>query len=211
MTIPSGWYLSKYNSAVLYKKAEEKKEGYSIYLERMSDMKDGEYYLRMAESIYPSREIIEKAIKSPENNWFFERLWWYDKHLEFLIPFALTGDSINYYVEKYRTAKEEIKKMNQGLTEKGSALRRIEFSYTAKIKDEGETMVGGEIVPKIRVLMEMKWYDYCGQPCGWGFKKQREVVFAGKMRVLSIRGDGPTGKWISTKENPYGPDQWIRF
>jgi hypothetical protein len=211
MLIPAGWYLSLYNSSVSYEKAEEKKKGYSILLDRTSDLKDAGIYLKLAESIYPKREVIEKSITAPEENWFFERLWWYEKHKDFLVPFALTADSVNYYINKYKETKNQIKKMNAVQSGKGSSLRRVEFSYTTKVKDEGDMIIGGVSVPKIRVIMEMKWYDYCGQPCGWGFVKKREVVFAGKAKVLSISGDGPVKKWVSTKEEPYGPNQWIRF
>ncbi len=211
MSVPSNWYLSLYNSSVLFKKAEEKKKGYTLLLDRTSDLQDADYYLRVAESLYPQRRYIEKSIKTPEENWFFERLWWYEKHKDFLIPFALTADSVNYYINKYKETKTEIKKINSSLRSQGSNMRRIEFAYIAEVKDEGNIMLGEESVPKVRVVLTMKWYDYCGQPCGWGFEKQREVVFAGRMKVLSISGDGPTRKWVSSSKTPYGPSQWIRF
>jgi hypothetical protein len=211
ITLPAGWYLSLNNAKVNLIKAEEQKTGYKIEFDRAFEVKDSEYYLAIAEGIFPERNVILKSAINNEKSWFFERLWWDEEYKNCLIPFAITGDAINYYIERYKQIKSQSKGEEQPDRTRGSNLKRIEFFYLAKVIDEGSVIIAETSFPKKRVTMEMKWYEYCGQPCGWGFEKHREVVFAGKNIVLSVTGDGTAVKWISSQQNPYGPNQWIRF
>lgn len=210
-SIPNGWYLSLNNSKIRLIQALEEKKAYKISFERPNKNEDDLYYIRIAESIYPQRKKVLKAVANPGDSWFFERLWWYEEFKEYLIPYALTSDTVNYYVVRYKKVKSSIKDELAHSQSKGSNKRRLEFSYSAKILDEGSVALSDQIVPQKRVVLRMRWYEYCGQPCGWGFEKSREIVFAGKRTVLSISGDGPTMKWTSSSQTPYGPNQWIRF
>ncbi|MBU2512726.1 hypothetical protein KJ966_15420 [bacterium] len=209
--IPPGWYLSIYNTKVNVIKAQEKKPGYMIEIDRQNDLIDSDYYLRIAESIFPNQDRILKQKSVQSKQWYFERPWWYEKQGNVPVPYALTADTINYYLNRYRDLKSHIKGTAQLVEFKEIDLKRIELLYTVKIVEEGSVQVGEESLPRIKVVFTMKWYEYCGQPCGWGFEKHREVVFAGKYKILRISGDGPVKKWNSNQKTPYGPEQWIKF
>ncbi len=216
ISIPKGWYLSINNSNIELSKANEEKNGYRLYFDRTNSIKDADYYVRIAEGIYPNQDVIIKSDKSKSKYWYFDRSWWFEKYKNHLIPYSVTGDTVNYYIAKYKHFKEKLKKSNKNEEWKASSLNRIEFQYTASAVEEGlatETSdhQNGEPAKRVRVTLIMRWYKFCGQPCGWGFEKKREVVFDGKKKVVSVHGDGFTKKWISTKQTPYAPDQWIRY
>lgn len=211
LSMPPGWYLSINNSDIDLVQAEEDKKAYSIHFNRELFPKQVAYFIRLAESIYPDRDKVLTAAGDEGASWFFERIWWFKTYKDNRIPYALTADAIAYYINRYKSFKAEIKKEIAQASGRGSNQRRVEFSYSASIVDEGSVIRQGRTLPRYRVVMQMKWYEYCGQSCGWGFTKNREIVFEGKYTIKSIYGDGPTGLWISTEETPYGPDQWIRF
>ncbi|MBU3917888.1 hypothetical protein KKA14_20365 [bacterium] len=217
VSIPKGWYLSLYNSNIDLIKAEENKNGYRLLFNRTNDIKDADYYIRIAEGIFPDRDVIIKSDRSKSKYWYFDRLWWFEKYKGYLIPFSVTGDTVNYYIVKYKNFKENLQKSTSNEKWKASSLNRVEFQYTASAVEDGPATDRAsdqkekEPVKRVRVTLNMRWYEYCGQPCGWGFEKKREIVFDGKNKVTSIRGDGFTQKWISTKQTPYAPDQWIRY
>ncbi len=217
VSIPKGWYLSLNNSNITLIKAKEEKNGYKLHFNRANDIKDADYYIRIAEGIFPDREVIIRSDRSRSKYWYFDRLWWFEKYKGYLIPFSLTGDTVNYYIAKYKVFKTKLKKATVHEKWKASIMNRVEFKYTASVVEEGPTTLTSseqkdtESIRKVRVTLKMRWYEYCGQPCGWGFEKNREVVFDGKKKIVSIRGDGFTKKWISTKQTPYAPDQWIRY
>ncbi len=211
INIPFGWYLSVYNTKVNVIKAQERKTNYSIEIDRQNDLVDSDYYLRIAESIFPNQDKIIKIKSVQSKQWYFERPWWYEKQGDIPIPYALTADTINYYLNRYRNLKSHIKGTSRLEEFKEIDLKRIELLYSAKVIDEGSVNIGDEYLPRIKVILTMKWYEYCGQPCGWGFEKYREVVFAGKHKVIKISGDGPVKKWNSNQKTPYGPEQWIKF
>lgn len=211
ISIPKGWYLSLNNAKVNLIKAYEQKTGYVIDFDRAYSDKDADHYLTIAEGIFPERSMVIKSSATEAKSWFFERLWWDQEYNGYPIPFAITGDAINFYIERYQQVKAERKTELSADRLKGSNSKRIEFTYQAKIIDEGSMVISEIQYAKKRVIMEMKWYEYCGQPCGWGFELHREIVFAGKYQVQSIKGDGTTTTWISNAQQPYGPNQWIRF
>ncbi len=212
IAVPKGWYLSLNNSQVNLLKAKEKKNSYSLFLDRTENIEDANYYIHIAESIYPDRNKIQTLTHLETNHWYFERLWWFEEYKNMLIPYAITGDTVNFYIEKYKQRKEKIKNKETKNEWKGSNKNRIEFSYTANIVEEGTyTDDNGNQQQKIRVIMQIRWYEYCGQPCGWGFEKRRDIVFMGKNRVVQVIGDGIISKWISTHQQPYAPEQWIKY
>ena len=202
--VPQGWYLSWHNSGVSLTQAEEKKTAYSINFNRSSDSKDAEYYLRIAEAIYPNRSKIPS--KSKLSFWYFERLWWFEEYKNFRIPYSLTGDAVNYYIKKYKSLK---KILQRALKEEDSGeSNRIEFAYKAEVIGLSKEAPANQTV---RVVLKMRWFEYCGEPCGWGFEKSREVFFDSKTQISRITGDGTVKKWISEKKKPFEDDKWITF
>ncbi|MCP4754319.1 MAG: hypothetical protein GY866_25830 [Proteobacteria bacterium] len=221
--MPKGWYLSLTNSNVGLIKAKEEKPGYKIYFDRSNDFEEAAYYLRIAEAIFPKRS----RILSPKNpsykqakkfgGWYFERLWWFEEYKNSRIPYSLTGDTVVYFIDQYKTFKNQLKKNRSANLWKASNKNRVEFYYTAKVfqsnQATSDASTDEEANPdtSIRVILTMKWYNYCGQPCGWGFEKSREIVFSDRNTVIKINGDGFSPKWISSSQNPYAPNQWITY
>ena len=204
VSVPQGWYLSWHNSGVSLTLAEEKKIAYSINFSRANDGVDAEYYLRVAEAVYPERSKIPGSSKL--KSWYFERLWWFEEHKNFRIPFALTGDTVNYYIKKYKASKKKLQKSSK--KEDTGEANRIEFAYSAKVLGVDKEAPSNQ---PVRVVLKMRWFEYCGIPCGWGFEKTREVYFDSKTRISRISGDGTVKKWVSQKSKPFQDDQWITF
>ena len=218
--LPRGWFLSQNNSKVTLIKAEEKKPGYTLLFDRSNDFKEAAYYVHLAESIYPEKfkiQSTEKISDSKLNSWYFDRLWWFEEYRDYRIPYSITGDTVNFYILKYRNFKQRLRKLSSGGSDFSGTQNRVEFLYTAKVvgnmqsNAEGTSVEAKNVEMPVRVILTMRWFEYCGQPCGWGFEKSREVIFASKKRIAEIKGDGFTQKWVSTKENPYAKDQWITF
>ena len=101
--------------------------------------------------------------------------------------------------------------------EEAEISNRIEFSYTAKVFKAGaissDSKPSGKRIDEgpVRVELKMRWFEYCGEPCGWGFEKTREVFFSSKTRITRVTGDGVTKKWVSEKKKPFQDDQWVTF
>ena len=208
---PEGWYFSSYNTKIKYLSAKEEEKQYSLIIDRKLQNEESEHYLRVSESIFPDQNKMFTEENQQVQQWYFERSWWNETKDDVPIPFALTADSLNYFIGRYKTLKKYIKSGNQPEKYEETPLQKIELSYRAVVNDEGEILVDGIYYPKTRVRLSMKWYEFCDQPCGWGFEKQRDIIFAGKYRIIGITGDGPTKIWKSSKKKPFGPGQWIRF
>lgn len=207
LQLPKGWYLSINNSDIAYLQASEKTSAYRIQFDRAGTQKEDRYYIQIAESIYPNQSQLSRALgQKVQERWYFERRWWSEEYINNRVPYSLTADTVNYYIEKYKEAKKMIKSENIEGIKQGNK-NRVHYSYTARVFREVNT--AGK--KQLRVELKMKWYQFCGQPCGWGFEKKREVIFSGKKRVTKIIGDEVGPKWVSTPENPYAPDQWITF
>jgi len=204
VSVPHGWYLSWHNSGVFLKQAEEKKTAYSIKFDRSFDGEEAEYYVRIAEAIYPDRSKIPK--RSKLSLWYFERLWWFEEYKDFRVPFSLTGDAVNYYIKKYKSQKKILQQMSN--EDDSGESNRIEFAYKAEVIGLSKEAPSNQAV---RVVLKMKWFQFCGEPCGWGFEKTREVFFDSRTEISRISGDGTVKKWISEKKKPFQDDQWITF
>ena len=211
--VPQGWFLSANNSSVTYLQAKEEKQGYKIDFKRTSMEDDDAYYIQIAESIFPNRKKIRQVEQNGQIGWYFERKWWFKEHLGYRIPYALTGDTVNFYLKKYQMFKKELKHRRALNPRVRDYKDRVEFSYIAKvIREQGSAQAKapqGSQRDILRVQLKMKWYLFCGQPCGWGFEKTREVIFSGRNKIIEIRGDGASPVWISSPETRYAPHQWI--
>lgn len=204
ISVPQGWYLSWHNSGVGLKQAEEKKTAYSLKFDRSVEGEEAEYYIRIAEAIYPNRSKIPN--RSKLSLWYFERLWWFEEYKNFRVPFSLTGDAVNYYIKKYKSQKKILQQMSS--EEDSGESNRIEFVYKAEVIGLSKEASSNQAV---RVVLKMRWFQYCGEPCGWGFEKTREVFFDSRTQISRISGDGTVKKWISEKKKPFQDDQWITF
>lgn len=214
--LPKGWFLSNNNSGVKLLKASEKKEIYSLSFNRSTENPDDYYYIQTAEAIFPTQKKIRSSTNIKLSNWYFERLWWEEEYKGFRIPYSITGDAVIYYIDQYKTFKEKFKQYTQDLIWNQGIGERVKFQYTATVNRDFELpnylsnlkQNGDE---PVKVTLHLLWYYYCGQPCGWGFEQKREVIFLSKNKIVDVHGDGTARKWVSSKESPFAPDQWITY
>ena len=208
--VPNGWVYSPNNAFIKYIKANEIKPGYELIIERPSQ-NDLLYYVNIAESLFPDQFKFKEISSSyrletkQTTNWYFERPWWITEYNNFNIPFALTSDCVNYYIAKYADIKKNIKIEQNNSTWRGSNKDRIFLHYNTSVQSSEKK--AGEIT----VTLKLKWYYFCGQTCGWGFKKERQVVFSSQKNIVEIIGDTPADVWIASEKKPYAPDQWVTF
>lgn len=207
---PEGWVLTVNSAFVPYLEAKEDTPGYNIELLRKGKNKEDRYYIKLAESLYPDPKIIRSYQKGEKKSWYFERRWWISEYDEHRIPYSITGDTVNYYINKYKKFKEKRKKQQRLDPRKKEYKERVSFFYKAEVfRQEKADKTGA--AQQIVVKLSLKWYVFCGQPCGWGFEKTKEVTFAGDDQILKVKGDGVTPLWISSAETPYAPHQWITY
>jgi len=208
--IPQGWVYSPNNAFVKYINATEVKPGYELVIERPSQ-NSLLAFVNIAESILPDQNKYKEishsnSLKNNQiKNWYFERPWWIKEYKDFKIPFALTSDCINYYIGKYADIKINVKIAQDKSNWRGGNENRIYLHYIASTKPS-ETQKG-----VVTVSLKLKWYYFCGQTCGWGFTKERKVVFASPTKIIEIMGDIPADVWVASEERPYAPDQWITY
>ena len=87
----------------------------------------------------------------------------------------------------------------------------IPFKYNVSVKRENYFSEQQQAnFEKVIVHLTMHWYEYCGLPCGWGFKKERKVIFTSPYQIEEIIGDDKIKKWVSNKKDPYGLE-WFSF
>lgn len=208
--VPKGWVHSPNNAFIKYIKANEIKPGYELIIERPSQ-NDLLYYVNIAESLFPDQNKFKEVSSSSHLdsqktiNWYFERPWWITEYKTFNIPYALTADCVNYYIAKYADIKKNIKIEQSNSTWRGSNENRVFLHYNTSVQSSEKKP--GVII----VTLNLKWYYFCGQTCGWGFKKERQVKFSSKKRVVEVIGDTPADVWIASEQKPYAPDQWVAF
>jgi hypothetical protein len=222
LELPVGDSFFPNNSRVDLIQAFERKPGYQLYFDRSTDTSAAAYYLRIAEAIYPDPKKVELPPPSTDHkritpkNWYFEKLWWFEDFRGKKIPYSITGDAVNFYLNQYRSFKKKLKERRAKTKWRGSNENRVFFHYSATVKSLpvlSDLEPGDDSSPDsvTTVTLLLKWYEFRGQTHGWGFEKTREVVFSGKRRVVEIKGDGFTKKWISSEKTPYAPIQWITY
>ncbi len=207
-TVPTGWILPTNSTFVSHLEAKETTPAYQIDLQRKGKSKEDRHYIKLAESLYPDSETIRSYQKNKKSIWYFEKRWWVTELDGYRIPYSITGDTVNYYIDKYRGIKENLKKQQSLDPLKREYKDRVNFHYNAEVIREKAADGAGD-TEQVIVKLSMKWYVFCGQPCGWGFEKTRKVTFKGVDQILRVDGDGLTTLWQSSPESPYAPQQWI--
>lgn len=222
LNLPTDWYLSLNNTKVTPFDIKEDTVSYRIQFKRQNDSKDSVYFIRVAEAVFPKRSKIlsakrdSKTSRSVTGSWYFERLWWHEKFEGYQIPYALTGDTVNYYLNQYSASKKELKRQQKDDQWKASKKDRVEYYYSATVKSNKNKVLSGSSLQTSQsgltiVTLKMKWLKLCGQGCGWGFEKSREIWFSNKRTIIKILGDGIEDKWKREPEKPFSSDEWITF
>ena len=158
--------------------------------------------IRLAEQLYPSPEaIVASAANAEERNRLTATVagvslrslkvpqrpagkpadrWWLDSFDETWIPFAVTGDAIEYYLGR--------------LHDYAAGLRHFGFSANDGA-DHGALVYTATVLPTsepgaIRVVeLQLQWNYWCGNLCAMEFIHTRRVFFDASGRAVRIQGD----------------------
>lgn len=141
--------------------------------------------IRVAEAAYPARDAVLKVFQgeAPKNE---SKLWWYWEMSGTRLPYAITGDAVNYYtrlVKRYRTESDH-----------GYWEPRSNFTYKASAKWHGDevTIEGMQLSRVWEVDMQMDYTHSEASGFMMMFSKTRKVILDQNCRVLDIFGDGET-------------------
>lgn len=160
-----------------------------IEVERTVRTENDMRMITIAESRYPPRTKVLEAIRTahfkleqdPKEN----KLWWYSEADGVRIPYAITAEAVDYYVnlvEGYRKKdwKSDIEPSSR-------------FSYSASVEFKKHCEKDGKKFRNVYVV-EMKLSMEAGfaSLAGVRFHKERIVVLNRKGRVLGVFGDGKT-------------------
>lgn len=117
-----------------------------------------------------SARVAPRVPGTPADRWWtsdFDGTW---------VPFAATGQAVQYYLERLR----DIAGGRGQFRNPGSGT----FVYTASVDATHEG--GASYVVRLR----MTWGYSCGSLCGMGFTQTREVWFDANGAALRVTGDG---------------------
>lgn len=159
---------------------------HTVMITRLSDGPLEKKLVRVAESVYPSREDISSIYEQgemPGGN-----VWWYSRGLavpenrgEILIPYCITTEA----VEHYEALVNDWKQIPQDAPDDWMS---SSLEYTATIKLCGVI----EETDIYVVEMLLKWRSHGRLMVGVLFEKTRSVILTEDGKVLSIIGDGVT-------------------
>lgn len=174
---------------------EERSGGrFVISITRRSALEGDAELIGHAESLYPSPALLSSAVdhfirQQPSlsnSSARFEsagagradRWWWHDWEGT-LLPFALTGEAVQHYIERLRSLSETAATgVARGTRPAGR------FEYTAVVVRDATG--SGERT----VTLAARWSYHCGRGCGTlSFTHGRTVVFDREGNVVSISGD----------------------
>jgi hypothetical protein len=161
---------------------------------RTADSERDRRLLRRAESFFPPHESIEADVadflRSSGGRGWTARMdeaaslagsrWWWDTFDGILTPYALTGPTVAYYIERLRDLAAGPSPVAEFT---GSAIHRGEMRYRAGVRcqDEGARCV---------VDMRLEWRYRCGSACAIWFTEERAVTFDASGEIVSVEGDG---------------------
>jgi hypothetical protein len=125
---------------------------------------------RLGRGHVDSTRVTPRVPGTPADRW-----WTYDFDGTW-VPFAATGQAVQYYLERLR----DVAAGRGQFRNPGSGT----FDYAASVDPTHEG--GASYVVRLR----MSWQYSCGSLCGMGFTQTREVWFDANGAVLRLTGDG---------------------
>jgi len=182
--VPSLWWLG-----------DREIGSFTESIERNAATPEEENLIAIAEAVYPPREdVIEAYCGSPEHLDPDEPLWWYCGFDGVRIPYAITGDAVDYYSDLVHEWRDEAA-TSHPLT---VFWLRCNFEYGADIEYYETYESREETFSDVYVvMMRLHWSAYCGPVCAHAFDKYRIVVLTPEGEVLAIFGDGTTSLFVS--------------
>jgi hypothetical protein len=122
-----------------------------------------------------------------------EPLWWYQTFDGIRIPWAVTSDAVQYYLDVIMAFRDGNFSDTLGIT-----MKKAYFGYEVSVNYLPKLQVGGLTVENVHmVTMKLSWSQFCGPECAMGFFKTRDVVFDSSGTLLFISGDGATDYIVS--------------
>ena len=150
--------------------------------------------ITIAESTYPPRTEVLEAVKTahfkldevPQEN----KLWWYSEFDNVRIPYAITGEAIDYYVKLVQGYRRREWKSDIEPSSKFSYSASVEFKNSYE-KDEKKFR--HVYVVKMKLSMSARFASLAAI----SFTKERIVVLDRQGKILAIFGDGKTPTVVS--------------
>ncbi|MCC6697804.1 MAG: hypothetical protein IT365_19410 [Candidatus Hydrogenedentes bacterium] len=153
--------------------------------------------LRIAESVYPSRQRVMDAratahFKETQEPPAGEDLWWTSSFDGVRIPYTITGSALLYYCERVRDFRTRAASTGR------AAEQSCVMSYVGDISHQKQAEIEGKRFTDCYVVsMKLEWSWFCGDLCGLWFTKERTVVLDAEGTVLAVFKDGPADFIVS--------------
>lgn len=167
-------------------------ERFTVSIARDFDTQEEENLLAVAEAAYPPREdvaALAEANGTDPTTLPLEGYWWYDTLDEVSIPYAATGDAVDYYEQLVADRRE----LARQLRPRYSRTMEAHLDYSAGISYYSTYQHGGQTFTGVFVAtMRLDWSSQSGPLLGMGFTKDRIVVLNPAGEVQAIFGDGET-------------------
>lgn len=146
--------------------------------------------LKIAEATYPPRDSVLAAIPrahfklgaAPDETY----LWWSSSFDGVRIPYAITADAVQYYLDLTESFRRGDFSQSHGIRMDSSR-----FRYTATIEKRPEFQREGRSFRDVYVAeLKLQWSDDCGSLCDLWIDKDRIVVLNPAGVVLAVFRDG---------------------
>jgi hypothetical protein len=126
-------------------------------------------------------EAFQEAAEAPGERW-----WWREWD-EFLLPYSLTGATVEHYLDRIRS----LAAIPNPFRREGETVpdHRASFLYEASTRSSGT----GDVIVDMRVDLSF----WCGRLCAIRLSHVRVVTFGPGGELISVEGDGPPNYIVS--------------
>ena len=189
--LPPGYYAEHTPSLPDSLRERYSQGRFTISIVRLARDSTERVLLARAEGLIPPADSIEQAaapMREPGYVAAFKKAkeiagdrWWWLGFDNVLLPYALTGSAVLYYVETVRAFAGGLNRLagsNQRVVDNAS------IEYTAAVESRG---AGGAR----RVRMQVQFSFYCGPLCALSFSHSRVVEFDAAGNPIRVGGDRP--------------------
>ena len=164
---------------------------FTVNIQRSFQNTTEEQLIEIAESVCPNpADVAASCLDSEAGDGC---RWWCSDPDSIAIPYAITGEAVQYYVDlvhKFENAAVENPQDTGALSATVSYCVGIEHYDVWTL---GEQSFNGVYV----VSMELNWSYFCGPLCATGVDMSRVVVLDPDGHVLSVSDDGEPHLWVS--------------
>jgi hypothetical protein len=177
------------DQAVEFSLVQNEPAAFHAVVVRKAGVLEDEWRLRLAESIYPTRESLG-AVPTCGPEALPENAWW--TTCDPRLPYALTASAVRYYLDWIGALRRgDVQSRGQPLTS-GTVRYEASGAWEADFQLDGDRFAD-VYVARLQLEVQMR----CGHLCGWSFRKTRVVVLSRSGDVLGVNGDGRTAVAVS--------------